>query len=321
LMLLNEGYDIVVIDNFSNSSPKVIERIEFLSQKKVCFHEGDIRDERFLKSVFKEHVITTVIHFASLKSVSESILMPIEYYDNNISGTLTLLKVMNCFGVNNFIFSSSATVYGTPSRIPLDESCDTGDTTNPYGTSKHFLEQILIDTQRANPALNIMLLRYFNPVGAHSSGFIGEDPNGIPNNLFPYITQVAIGRLPRLSIFGDDYPTEDGTGVRDYIHVMDLASGHVAALNRQPVLTGLRCYNLGTGKGYSVKEIVETFQKITGKKIPYIVSARRPGDIAECWSSPELAKKELHWEAKRSLEDMVIDAWNWQNNNPNGYLE
>lgn len=319
LSLLEHDRDIVIVDNLVNSSKIAIQRVEQLSGKSVKFYEGDVCNIDFLNMLFSKYSFESVIHFASLKSVSESVSNPLEYYSNNIVSMLSLIKAMMNYGVNNLIFSSSATVYGVPESIPLTESCQTGGTTNPYGSSKFFIEQILKDVSRANSKLNIMLLRYFNPVGAHSSGFLGEAPNGIPNNLFPYITQVAVGKLAKVNIYGDNYDTPDGTGVRDYIHVMDLAEGHLAALNAQKDYPGLRVYNLGTGKGYSVKEIVTAFKKITGVDIPYQITERRLGDIAECWSDPSLASHELRWNAKRGLNEMITDAWRWQQKNPAGY--
>lgn len=319
LTLLEHDYEIVIIDNLVNSSKVAIERIEKLSGKSVSFYQGDVCNIDFLNDIFSKYSFESVIHFASLKSVSESVACPLEYYNNNLVGILSLTKIMMAHGVNNLIFSSSATVYGDPAVIPLTELCPTGGTTNPYGTSKYFIEQILKDVAGSNPMMNITLLRYFNPVGAHSSGTMGEAPNGTPNNLFPYITQVAVGKLDKVNIFGDDYDTPDGTGVRDYIHVMDLAEGHIAALKAQNICSGLRVYNLGTGKGYSVKEIITAFKKITGVNIPYEISERRNGDIAECWSDPALASQELKWNAKRGLNEMISDAWRWQKNNPAGY--
>lgn len=319
LSLLEHGHEIVIADNLVNSSKIAIQRIEQISSKTVQFYEGDVCDMHFLNMLFSKHKFESVIHFASLKSVSESVSKPVEYYQNNISSILALLNAMITNSVNNLIFSSSATVYGVPESIPLTESCKTGGTTNPYGSSKFFIEQILKDVSRSNPLLNIMLLRYFNPVGAHTSGLLGEAPNGTPNNLFPYITQVAVGKLDKVNVFGDDYNTTDGTGVRDYIHVMDLADGHLAALKAQNEYRGLRVYNLGTGKGYSVKEVILAFKKITGLDIPYEISGRRLGDIAECWSDPSLASQELKWCAKRGLNEMIADAWRWQQKNPTGY--
>ena len=321
LQLLNHNYDVIVIDNFSNSSKIALKRVEYLTSKKIIIYEGDIRNIDLIDSVFANNDIEAVIHFAALKSVSESIKKPIQYYENNVIGTLHLINSMLKNKIYNFIFSSSATVYGNPTAIPVHENCSTGGTTNPYGTTKYIVERMLDDITNYEFKFNATCLRYFNPVGAHYSGLIGEDPNGVPSNLFPYLTQVAVGKLEKLTIYGGDYPTVDGTGVRDYIHVMDLAEGHIAALKKQNIYGGLRYYNLGTGKGYSVKEIIDAFQKITEIKIPYVISERRLGDIAECWSKPDLAIKELHWEAKRTLEDMITDAWRWQNKNPNGYSE
>ncbi|HFK4479981.1 TPA: UDP-glucose 4-epimerase GalE [Citrobacter sedlakii] len=319
ISLLESGKEVICIDNFANSSLTSLIRVGELTGVKITFYEGDIRDEMFLKRIFRCYSISAVVHFAGLKSVSESIRKPIEYYDNNISGTLCLLKCMINAKVNEIIFSSSATVYGVPERIPLDEACKTGATTNPYGASKLFSEQILNDFCKAYQNFKVTILRYFNPVGAHPSGLIGEDPNGVPNNLMPYICQVAIGKHKQVSVFGSDYPTKDGTGVRDFIHVMDLAEGHVAALNHIKDGPNHKVYNLGTGTGYSVLELLNTFERVTSCTVPYVLSERRPGDIAECWSDPSKAEKELGWKAKRGLEEMIRDAWNWQLKNPNGY--
>lgn len=317
--LINNGYDVVVLDNFSNSSPKSIERLEQILGKKIKLYNADIRDKESLRKVFVEEKLDAVIHFAGLKAVGESVRMPLEYYENNISGTLNLLEVMREFGVKNIIFSSSATVYGDPAFVPITEECPKGQCTNPYGWTKSMLEQILIDVQHANPDWNVILLRYFNPLGAHKSGLIGENPNGIPNNLMPYVTQVAVGKLKELGIFGNDYDTPDGTGVRDYIHVVDLAEGHVAALKKIKENCGLEIYNLGTGIGYSVLEIVKNFEEASGVKIPYVIKERRPGDIATCYASAKKAKDELGWEAKRGIREMCEDSWRWQSQNPNGF--
>lgn len=317
--LINNGYDVVVLDNFSNSSPKSIERLEQILGKKIKLYNADIRDKESLRKVFAEEKLDAVIHFAGLKAVGESVRMPLEYYENNISGTLNLLEVMREFGVKNIIFSSSATVYGDPAFVPITEECPKGQCTNPYGWTKSMLEQILMDVQHANPDWNVILLRYFNPLGAHKSGLIGENPNGIPNNLMPYVTQVAVGKLKELGIFGNDYDTPDGTGVRDYIHVVDLAEGHVAALKKIKENCGLEIYNLGTGIGYSVLEIVKNFEEASGVKIPYVIKERRPGDIATCYASAKKAKDELGWEAKRGIREMCEDSWRWQSQNPNGF--
>ena len=318
--LLENGYDnIVVMDNLCNSDIGSIKSVERITGKKISFFNADIRDEIELNKIFTRCNISSVIHFAGLKSVAESKDLPIEYYSNNVYGTINLVKCMLKNRVYNLIFSSSATVYGIPEKNPLDENCITGGTTNPYGYSKYISENILKDIAKANNKLNITCLRYFNPVGAHPSGHLGENPVGIPNNIMPFISGVAIGRFKKLNIFGSDYNTKDGTGVRDYIHVMDLASGHLSALNKKWLTNGFRVYNLGTGKGYSVLELVKTFEKISNRTINYEFVARRPGDVAECWSTPLKAKKELGWEAKYSLENMIEDAWRWQLNYPNGF--
>lgn len=310
--LLKSGYDVVVLDNLTNSDSKVIEKIEFLSGKEIKFYQGDVRDKLLLSVIFKENVIHDVIHFAGLKSVSESIEKPIEYHDNNVTGTLSLVSAMIDANVKNLIFSSSATVYGEPENIPLTESSRVGGTTNPYGSSKYIAEIMLADIAKGNPGLHVTLLRYFNPVGAHPSGLIGESPKGIPNNLVPYLTRVADGKLPCLFVFGHDYPTIDGTGVRDFIHVMDLATGHLAAIENKITSTNFHVYNLGTGKGYSVLELIKTFEKVTGVSVNYKLSNRRIGDIAECWSDPTLAEKELKWKAIKTLDEMLVDGWNWE---------
>ncbi len=319
--LQNAGYDVVICDNLSNASEKVIGRIEALTGKKVPFYRTDIRDREGLSKIFETESIEAVIHFAGLKAVGESVAKPWEYYENNISGTLVLVDVMRRHGVKNIIFSSSATVYGTPAEVPITENCPKGACTNPYGWTKSMLEQILSDIQKADPEWNVVLLRYFNPIGAHKSGTIGEDPKGIPNNLMPFITQVAVGKRDHLNVFGNDYPTHDGTGVRDYIHVVDLALGHVAALKKIEENAGLRVYNLGTGVGYSVLDIVKAFEEASGVKIPYEIAPRRPGDIATCYSDPTKAKEELGWVAERGIEEMCEDSWRWQSQNPNGYPE
>ncbi|MEZ2573887.1 UDP-glucose 4-epimerase GalE [Buttiauxella ferragutiae] len=319
LALLERGDDVVVIDNLSNSSKTSLERVTELTGKVPTLYVADILDKQALKEIFSKHNISDVIHFAGLKSVGESVRKPLEYYENNVVGTLILLNEMLRAGVNSLIFSSSATVYGNPEKVPLSEECQVGGTTNPYGTSKLMVEQILRDFSHAQPEFRITCLRYFNPVGAHASGRIGEDPNGIPNNLVPYISQVAIGKLECLSVFGNDYPTPDGTGVRDYIHVLDLASGHLAALDHKAEGSPFKAINLGTGVGYSVLDLIKAFEKAAQTKINYQIVARRPGDVAECWSDSSLAKQELGWIATRSLDEMMRDTWNWQKNNPNGF--
>lgn len=317
--LLSNNFDLVVIDNLCNSSFESIKRVETLSEKKIKFYNIDLRNKEQLKSLFEEFNFECVIHFAGLKSVGESVAEPLNYYDNNLTGSLNLLSVMKEYGVKKIIFSSSATVYGFPEQVPIVEACRTGGTTNPYGTSKLFMEQILKDVASSDRDWNIISLRYFNPVGAHPSGLIGEDPSGIPNNLVPYITKVAIGKLEKLSVYGNDYPTKDGTGVRDFIHVQDLASGHTAALRKIDTLVGYHVFNLGTGKPHSVLELIACFKKVTHIDIPFVFATRRPGDVGECWSSPELANEVLEWKAKYTLEDMLRDSWNWQIKNPDGY--
>ncbi len=319
--LQNADYEVVVIDNLVNASEKSLERVEEITGKKVPFYKGDIRDREVLNKIFQENKIDAVIHFAGLKAVGESVAKPWEYYENNIAGTLTLTDVMRQNGCKNIIFSSSATVYGTPAFIPITEECPKGQCTNPYGWTKSMLEQILSDMQKADPEWNVILLRYFNPIGAHKSGRIGENPNGIPNNLMPYITQVAVGKLPQLSVYGNDYDTHDGTGVRDYIHVVDLAIGHVKALKKIEEKAGLKVYNLGTGHGYSVLDVVHAFEEATGQKVPYVIKERRPGDIATCYADAAKAKAELGWVAERELKEMCEDSWRWQSNNPNGFEE
>ena len=317
--LQESGYDVVVLDNLCNSSEKSLERVEAITGKKVTFYKGDILDRDILGRIFEKEDIECCIHFAGLKAVGESVQNPWEYYYNNISGTLTLVDEMRKHGVKNIIFSSSATVYGDPAQIPITEECPKGQCTNPYGWTKSMLEQILTDMQKADPEWNVILLRYFNPIGAHPSGTMGENPSGIPNNLMPYITQVAVGKLKELSVFGNDYDTPDGTGVRDYIHVMDLASGHVAALKKIKEKAGLCIYNLGTGVGYSVLDIVKNFEEANHVKIPYVIKPRRAGDIATCYADASKAKRELGWEAKYGIRKMCEDSWRWQKNNPNGY--
>ena len=317
--LLESGYDVVVIDNLSNACEESLKRVEKITGKTLKFYEGDIADKELMDKILTENDIYAVIHFAGLKAVGESVQKPLEYYTNNISGTLAMCDVMRKHGVKNIIFSSSATVYGDPAEIPITEKCPKGQCTNPYGWTKSMLEQILTDIQFADKEWNVILLRYFNPIGAHKSGLIGEDPNGIPNNLMPYITKVATGELPRVNVFGNDYPTPDGTGVRDYIHVMDLAIGHVNAIDKIKENPGVKVYNLGTGKGYSVLDVIKNFSEASGIDIPYVITDRRPGDIAECYSDATLAKEELGWEAKYDIKEMCADSWNWQKNNPNGY--
>ncbi|MBP9996356.1 MAG: UDP-glucose 4-epimerase GalE [Lachnospiraceae bacterium] len=317
--LQTAGYDAVIYDNLSNSNEKVLDRIENITGKRPVFYKGDIRDRKMLDKVFEEEKIECCIHFAGLKAVGESVQKPVEYYDNNISGTLTLVDVMRKHGCKNIIFSSSATVYGDPVMIPITEECPKGECTNPYGWSKSMLEQILTDMQHADPEWNVVLLRYFNPIGAHKSGTMGENPNGIPNNLMPYITQVAVGKREELGVFGNDYDTHDGTGVRDYIHVVDLAIGHVKAVKKLEESAGLCIYNLGTGVGYSVLDVVKNFEEASGVKVPYSIKPRRAGDIATCYSDASKAKKELGWEAKYGIKEMCEDSWRWQKNNPNGY--
>jgi len=317
--LQQAGKDVVVVDNLANSSEKSLQRVEAITGKKVPFYKVDILDREGLQEVFDKEKIDSCIHFAGLKAVGESVEKPWEYYENNIAGTLTLIDVMRKNGVKNIIFSSSATVYGDPAQIPITEECPKGQCTNPYGWTKSMLEQILTDIQKADPEWNVVLLRYFNPIGAHISGTIGENPNGIPNNLMPYITQVAVGRLKELGVFGNDYDTHDGTGVRDYIHVVDLAKGHVKALKKIEDNSGLSLYNLGTGVGYSVLDIVKNFEEATGVKIPYVIKARRAGDIATCYSDASKAKEELGWVAENGIKEMCADSWRWQSNNPNGY--
>ncbi|MFY1026305.1 UDP-glucose 4-epimerase GalE [Actinobacillus seminis] len=319
--LLNVGEEVVVLDNLCNSSSKSLQRVSEITGKSVKFYQGDILDSVLLAKIFAENQIKSVIHFAGLKAVGESVRKPAEYYMNNVTGSLILMQEMKKAGVWNFVFSSSATVYGDPEIVPITENCKVGGTTNPYGTSKFMVERILTDIAKAEPQFSVTILRYFNPVGAHKSGLIGEDPSGIPNNLLPYISQVAIGKLAQLSVFGSDYDTHDGTGVRDYIHVVDLAIGHLKALNRHQDNAGLHIYNLGTGSGYSVLDMVKAFEKVNNIHIPYQLVARRPGDIATCYSDPSLAKQELGWVAERGLEDMMKDTWNWQKNNPQGYLD
>lgn len=325
--LANANYDFIVYDNLSNSSQESLKRVEKIIGKSITFINGDIRDTQKLKEVFSSHTISSVIHFAGLKAVGQSVEKPLEYYDNNVVGTLRLLEVMQEFGCKKIVFSSSATVYNevnASNYTPLTESNPTGQTTNPYGTSKYMIERILEDLYISDNFFKIAILRYFNPVGAHESGMIGEDPNGIPNNLMPFIAQTAVGKREYLSVFGSDYDTHDGTGVRDYIHVVDLANAHVKAidyLNAQETIDKPLITNLGTGTGYSVLDVVKAFEKASGKKVPYKIVPRRAGDIAKCYANPSFAKEVLGWEAKRTLEEMCIDSWRWQSNNPNGYEE
>lgn len=319
--LQQAGYDVVVVDNLSNSSEVSLQRVEKITGKTVKFYKADILDREALEDIFAKESIQCCIHFAGLKAVGESVQKPWEYYYNNISGTLILLDVMRKHNVKNMIFSSSATVYGNPAFIPITEGCPKGEITNPYGQTKGMLEQILTDMQKADPEWNVILLRYFNPIGAHKSGTIGENPNGVPNNLMPYITQVAVGKLKELGVFGNDYDTPDGTGVRDYIHVVDLARGHVKAIKKIEENPGLEIYNLGTGVGYSVLDIVKNFEEASGVKIPYVIKPRRAGDIATCYSDASKAKRELGWEAEYGIKEMCEDSWRWQKQNPNGYVE
>jgi UDP-glucose 4-epimerase len=317
--LQNAGYDVVVLDNLSNASEKSLERVSKITGKPVKFYKADILDRDALNEIFDKEDIDSCIHFAGLKAVGESVAKPWEYYENNIAGTLTLVDVMRKHNVKNIIFSSSATVYGDPAIIPITEECPKGQCTNPYGWTKSMMEQIMTDVQKANPDMNVILLRYFNPVGAHESGRIGENPKGIPNNLMPYISQVAVGKLEKLGVFGDDYDTPDGTGVRDYIHVVDLAKGHVKAINYIFSNPGLDVINLGTGVGYSVLDMVKAFGKACGKEIPYEIKPRRAGDIAMCYADPAKAARVLGWKAEKGLDEMCADTWRWQSQNPNGY--
>jgi len=317
--LLNNGHDVIVVDNLSNSKPEVINRIKELTGRDFKFYKADILNKKEIDKIFKENNIEAVIHFAGLKAVGESVKIPLRYYYNNVTGTLVLCEVMQKHNVKKMVFSSSATVYGKPKTVPITEDFPLS-ATNPYGRTKLMIEQILRDVYVSDNDWSIALLRYFNPIGAHESGRIGEDPNGIPNNLMPYITQVAIGKRERLNVFGDDYDTHDGTGVRDYIHVVDLAKGHLKALEKVMATKGVEAYNLGTGVGYSVLDVVKNFEKATGKKVPYIITSRRPGDIDKCYADPTKACKELGWKAEKTLEDMCKDAWNWQRNNPDGYV-
>lgn len=313
------GHEVVVVDNLVNSKEEAMRRVEKIIGKAIPFYKEDVRDREAMDRIFKENRIDAVIHFAGLKAVGESVAKPLEYYENNMNATFVLLDVMRNNGCKNIIFSSSATVYGDPAIIPITEECPKGKCTNPYGQTKSMLEEVMIDLQKADNEWNVVLLRYFNPIGAHKSGLIGENPNGIPNNLMPYITQTAIGLRKELGVFGNDYDTPDGTGVRDYIHVCDLAAGHVAALKAIEGKAGLAIYNLGTGHGYSVLDVVKAFETANGLKVPYSIKPRRPGDIATCYCNPAKAKAELGWEAQFGIEDMCRDSWNFQKNNPNGY--
>ncbi len=320
LELLESGYGVIVIDNLCNSNPKSLDRVRALTGKEIKFYEGDVRDEALLRKIFAENEIACVIHFAGLKAVGESVAKPWEYYDNNLNSTLVLTKVMKEVGMKNIIFSSSATVYTADNEMPLRETSRTGNCTNPYGWTKYMTEQILSGMSHA-PEWGIVLLRYFNPIGAHSSGLIGEDPRGIPNNLMPYITQVAIGSRDHLSVYGNDYDTHDGTGVRDYIHVVDLAKGHVAAVKYVTTHQGCEVFNLGTGTGYSVLDMVHAFSKVNNLELPYQIVDRRPGDIGTCYADPTKSAEVLGWKAEKTLDDMCRDSWNWQSKNPNGYAD
>ena len=321
LELLNQGHEVVVFDNLSNASEESLNRVRKITGKDLTFYKADMLDREAMERIFDRESIDAVIHFAGLKAVGESVAKPLEYYYNNLTGTLILCDVMRKHGVKKIIFSSSATVYGDPAFVPITEECPKGQCTNPYGWTKSMLEQILTDIQKADPEWTVILLRYFNPVGAHESGLIGEDPEGIPNNLTPYITQVAVGKLKEVGVFGNDYDTPDGTGVRDYIHVMDLADGHVKALQKFNDKPDVYVYNLGTGHGYSVRDMVHAFSRAVGREIPYVIKPRRPGDIAACYADPAKAKKELGWEAKRGIDEMCADSWRWQSMNPNGYRD
>lgn len=319
LALLEAGYDVLVLDNLCNSSAQSLERVQRICGKAPAFIEGDIRDQSLLNNLFSSHKITAVLHFAGLKAVGESVRLPLDYYENNVAGSVTLCQAMARVGIFRLVFSSSATVYGEPTQMPISEDFPTGVPTNPYGRSKLMIEELLKDLAKSDPRWSIALLRYFNPVGAHTSGMIGEDPNGIPNNLLPYVSQVAIGKLKQLSVFGADYPTPDGTGVRDYIHVVDLAAGHLKALQTMSENSGINVWNLGTGAGYSVLEMIRAFEQASGQPIPYKLIERRPGDIAECWADPSKAARELGWKAERGLSEMMSDTWRWQSGNPQGY--
>ncbi len=319
--LMKTDYDVVILDNLCNSSLNILPRLHHILWKDVAFYKGDIRDRSLLKKLFASHPIDTVMHFAGLKAVGESTQLPVKYYDNNVVGSLILAEEMAAAGVFNIVFSSSATVYGDPERMPITENMPVGGTTNPYGTSKYMVERILADIQKADPRWSVILLRYFNPVGAHKSGLIGEHPNGIPNNLLPYICQVASGKLPYLSIFGDDYPTPDGTGVRDYIHVVDLANGHLKAMQAKSCLSGVHTFNLGTGNGYSVLDMIKAFEQASGLSVPYQIKSRRPGDIATCFADPSFTHQQTGWQAQHDLHQMMVDAWRWQSQNSDGYTD
>ncbi len=321
LALLEAGFEVVVLDNLCNSSNASLGVVESICGKSALMIRGDVCDRSLLDTIFREHSIDAVLHFAGLKAVGESVRKPLEYYESNVCGSITLCQAMSAAGVFKLVFSSSATVYGAPEQMPIREDFPTGRPTNPYGQSKLFVESMLHDLCAAQPRWSVALLRYFNPIGAHESGHIGEDPNGIPNNLVPYISQVAVGRLEELSIFGDDYPTVDGTGVRDYIHVVDLADGHLKALQAISQRTGINIWNLGTGDGYSVLEVVRAFELASGRSVPYRIMPRRSGDVAECWADPTKAANELGWKATRNLQEMVADTWRWQSNHPQGYLQ
>ena len=319
--LMQADYDVVILDNLCNSSLNILPRLHHILGKDVAFYKGDIRDRSLLKKIFASHPIDTVMHFAGLKAVGESTQLPVKYYDNNVVGSLILAEEMAAAGVFNIVFSSSATVYGDPERMPITENMPVGGTTNPYGTSKYMVERILADIQKADPRWSVILLRYFNPVGAHKSGLIGEHPNGIPNNLLPYICQVASGKLPYLSIFGDDYPTPDGTGVRDYIHVVDLANGHLKAMQAKSCLSGVHTFNLGTGNGYSVLDMIKAFEQASGLSVPYQIKSRRPGDIATCFADPSFTHQQTGWQAQHDLHQMMVDAWRWLSQNSDGYTD
>ena len=319
--LIEQGHEVVIIDNFANSKPEAVRRITAITGKEIPLYTADVADKAALAAIFEEHTIDAVIHFAGLKAVGESVRLPLLYYRNNLDTTFTLLETMKAYGCHRIIFSSSATVYGDPATVPITEDMPTGNCSNPYGKTKYMIEQILSDASHADPELTVILLRYFNPIGSHKSGLLVEDPNGIPNNLMPYILKVASGKLQRLNVFGNDYPTPDGTGIRDYIHVTDLARGHVAALNYAATHAGVEVFNLGTGNGYSVLDVVNAFNRSSGLTIPYVIAPRREGDIATCYASPDKARNELGWEAEYSLDDMCRDAWNAVQKNPDGYPE
>ena len=317
--LLNAGYEPVIVDSLVNASDKVLDRIETITGKRPAFVKADLLDAEALEKIFSDYSFDAVIHFAGLKAVGESTQKPLEYYHNNITGTLLLADAMRRHGCKSIVFSSSATVYGDPAFVPITEECPMGETTNPYGATKAMIERMLTDIQKADPEWNVILLRYFNPIGAHESGLIGEDPKGIPNNLVPYVAKVAVGQLEKVHVFGNDYDTPDGTGVRDYIHVVDLAKGHLAALAAMDKLSGVNVFNLGTGTGYSVLDIIRAYSKACGKELPYVIDPRRPGDIATCYSDPSKAKEVLGWTAELTLEDMCASSWKWQSMNPEGY--